>query len=336
MKMPGSFLPAILLIAMMSSPVAAQDESWAPLAFSGDNVIFVLGGPETRAGTREISLAVVPSEDSLGFDEEIGYFLNFYAVNCAGRTSRHHTVHVFGKDGNIVPDKAWTSRTKPSRLMAAPWILQSASSASPTHRQLHVVSIRAAWWRRQTHCVMPLAGESDPAGLHEEGATMSARSLSALLGISAVAALVFSLEAQAQQLAVNGWNLYRAQDPDGRLQFSLGYMDPIERRFTLTFGCSAHSDEVTIVYYPPAGTPADEQNHEVRLVSEKNSDTFYGPYRDVEGQVLIFGLDGKSSEQVGLLRSGFAVRVDDVHGARLYTMPEQAADVEELIAGCWP
>lgn len=165
---------------------------------------------------------------------------------------------------------------------------------------------------------------------------MPARSLSALLGISAAAALAVPLEAQAQPQAVNGWNLYSAEDADGRRQFLLGYLDPIERRFTLSFGCSPHRDEVTIIHYPPAGTPADEQDHEVRLFSETNSDTFYGPYRDVEGQVLIFGLDGKSTEQIALLRSGFAVTVDDVHAARLYTMPEQAANVEELIAGCWP
>lgn len=165
---------------------------------------------------------------------------------------------------------------------------------------------------------------------------MSARSLSALLGISLAATLGFPVEAWAQPQAVNAWNLYSAEDSDGRPQFSLSYMDPIERRFTLTFSCSAHSDEVTIVYYSPPGTAADERSHEVRLVSDTNSDTFYGPYRDVDGQVLIFGLDAKSTEQIGLLRSGFVVRVDDVHAARLYTLPEHAAKVEQLIAGCWP
>lgn len=170
----------------------------------------------------------------------------------------------------------------------------------------------------------------------KKGTTMSARSQSALLGIFLAAALGFPIEARAQPQAVNAWNLYSAEDADRRPHFSLSYMDPIERRFTLTFACSAHSDEVTIVYYPPAGTAADEQSHEVRLVSDTNSDTFYGPYRDVEGQVLIFGLDAKSNEQIVLLRSGFAVTVDDVHAARLYTLPEHAAKVEELIAGCWP
>lgn len=102
MRKPIAVLPAALLAATMSSPVAAQDSAWTPLALSGDNVVFVLGGPEARDRTREISLAVVPSEDSLGFGDDVGYFLNFYAVNCAERTSRHHTVHVFGPDGNIV------------------------------------------------------------------------------------------------------------------------------------------------------------------------------------------------------------------------------------------
>ena len=165
---------------------------------------------------------------------------------------------------------------------------------------------------------------------------MSARLASALLGIFLAAALGFPVGAWAQPQAVNAWNLYSADDSDGRPQFSLSYMDPIDRRFTLTFACSAHNDEVTIVYYPPVGTSADEQSHEVRLVSENNSDTFYGPYRDVDGQVLIFGLDAKSNEQIDLLRSGFVVTVDDVHAARLYTLPEHAAKVEELIAGCWP
>lgn len=95
-------LPVALMIVFFSSPVAAQDATWTPLSFSGDNVVFVLGGPETREGTREISLAVVPSEDSLGFGDDIGYFVNFYAVNCSERTSRNHTVHVFGPNGSIV------------------------------------------------------------------------------------------------------------------------------------------------------------------------------------------------------------------------------------------
>lgn len=163
---------------------------------------------------------------------------------------------------------------------------------------------------------------------------MQARSLRALLAISIALALMFPFQAQAQ--AVNGWNLYSAQNPDGRPQFSLGYLDPIENRFILTFICTPHSDEVIVIYYPPAGTSADEQSHEVRLVSENNSDTFYGPYSDVQGQVVIFGVDGKSTEQVGLLRSGFAITVDDVQTARLHTVREHAAIVEELIAGCWP
>ena len=71
------------------------------MAFSGDNVVFILGGPETRDGAPEVTLAVVPSDNSLGFDEDIGHFLNFYAVDCTDRTSRHHTVHVFGRGGNI-------------------------------------------------------------------------------------------------------------------------------------------------------------------------------------------------------------------------------------------
>lgn len=95
-------LPVLLLGMLFASPVAAQDATWTPLAFSGDNLVFVLGGPESRDGIREISLAVVPSEASIGFGDDVGYFLNFYAVNCADRTSRHHTVHVFSKDGNIV------------------------------------------------------------------------------------------------------------------------------------------------------------------------------------------------------------------------------------------
>lgn len=163
---------------------------------------------------------------------------------------------------------------------------------------------------------------------------MQARLLRALFGISIALTLVFPLQAHAQ--AVNGWNLYSAQNPDGRLQFSLGYLDPVENRFILTFGCTQHSDEVIVIYYPPPGTPTDEQSHEVRLVSESNSDTFYGPYSNVQGQVVIFGVDGKSGEQVGLLRSGFVITVDDVQTARLHTVPEQAAIVEELIAGCWP
>lgn len=102
MKMTSALSSAALLVALMSSPVAAQDATWTPLAFSGDNVVFVLGGPETRSGIREISLAIVPSENSLGFGDDVGYFLNFYAVDCGAGTSRHHTVHVFGRDGNIV------------------------------------------------------------------------------------------------------------------------------------------------------------------------------------------------------------------------------------------
>lgn len=39
---------------------------------------------------------------------------------------------------------------------------------------------------------------------------------------------------------------------------------------------------------------------------------------------------------VGLLRSGFMITVDDVQTAQLHTIPEQAAIVEDLIAGCWP
>jgi hypothetical protein len=103
--MTTSRLQAALLVTFFSSPVAAQDATWTPLAFSGDNVVFVLGGPESREGSREISLAVVPSEDSLGFGDDIGYFVNFYAVNCSERTSRNHTVHVFGPDGNIVSQR---------------------------------------------------------------------------------------------------------------------------------------------------------------------------------------------------------------------------------------
>lgn len=95
-------LPAAVLAMMVVAPVAAQDDIWTPLAFSGDDVVFVLGGPETRDGTREISLAIVPPVGFAGFGEEVGYVLNFYALNCAERTSRHHTMQVFGKDGNIV------------------------------------------------------------------------------------------------------------------------------------------------------------------------------------------------------------------------------------------
>ena len=99
--MKASFLPAALLALMVTAPVAAQDTAWTPLAFSGDDVVFILGGPETRDGDREVTLAVVPSDNSLVFGDDIGYFLNFYSVNCAARTSRHHTVQVFGPDGNI-------------------------------------------------------------------------------------------------------------------------------------------------------------------------------------------------------------------------------------------
>lgn len=95
-------LPAVVLAMMLVAPVAAQDDIWTPLAFSGDDVVFVLGGPETRDDTREISLAIVPPEGFVGFGEEVRYVLNFYALNCAERTSRHHTLHVFGKDGNIL------------------------------------------------------------------------------------------------------------------------------------------------------------------------------------------------------------------------------------------
>lgn len=103
MKMRWDFLGLTAMLAlMMIWPVTAQDTTWEPLAFSGDNVVFVLGGPETRDGDREVTLAVVPSDNSLVFGEEIGYFLNFYTVNCTERISRHHTVHVFGPDGNIV------------------------------------------------------------------------------------------------------------------------------------------------------------------------------------------------------------------------------------------
>lgn len=93
-------LPVALMIVFFSSPVAAQDATWTPLAFSGDDVVFVLGGPEIRDGTREISLAIVPPEGFAGFGEEVGYVLNFYALNCTERTSRHHTMQVFGNDGN--------------------------------------------------------------------------------------------------------------------------------------------------------------------------------------------------------------------------------------------
>ncbi|MBJ3787050.1 hypothetical protein [Devosia sediminis] len=95
-------LPPAVLAMMAVAPVAAQDDTWTPLAFSGDDVVFALGGPDTRNDAREISLAIVPPEGFVGFGEEVGYVLNFYALNCTERTSRHHTMHVFGKDGNIV------------------------------------------------------------------------------------------------------------------------------------------------------------------------------------------------------------------------------------------
>lgn len=165
--------------------------------------------------------------------------------------------------------------------------------------------------------------------------TLSSAAMLAAMMSCPVAALAFQSQAQETGPAANGWTLYRTQDTDGRLQFSLGYMEPIERRFLLTFTCTAHSDEVIVVYYPPPSTVADNRSHEVRMVSDGNSDTFYGPYSDAQGQVVIFGVDGKSTEQIGLLRSGFVIAVDDVLTARVHTIEEQAAIVEELIAGCW-
>jgi len=165
---------------------------------------------------------------------------------------------------------------------------------------------------------------------------MAPRSRHALGAMSIVVALAFQAQAQEPVPAANGWNLYRAQDPDGRPQFTLGYMEPIERRFLITFSCTPHRDEVIVIYYPPPGTAADERSHEVRWASEDHTDTFYGPYRDVQGQVVVFGVDGKSTEQIGLLRAGFVISVDDTPAARVHTMPEQVGIIDELIAGCWP
>lgn len=58
---------------------------------------------------------------------------------------------------------------------------------------------------------------------------MSARSQSALLGITLAAALGLPVEAWSQPQVVNAWNLYSAEDSDGRPQFSLSYMDPVDK-----------------------------------------------------------------------------------------------------------
>jgi hypothetical protein len=91
-----------VLAALGTHPVIAQETAWTPLSFSGEHVIFVLGGPETKDGSRQITLALVPPAGSQTFEgREVGFFLNFYTVDCTAWTSHHHTVQVFGADAAI-------------------------------------------------------------------------------------------------------------------------------------------------------------------------------------------------------------------------------------------
>lgn len=165
----------------------------------------------------------------------------------------------------------------------------------------------------------------------EERKLTTKTTLMAALGAMLIATS-FSAPLQAQEQWVEGWNLHKSQDP----QLTLLYYNAVEDRIPLAVTCAPHDDEAIFVYYPPSGTLADEQSHEVWLHSESNTYLFYGPYRETQGQVLIFALGAQSRELIGLFRTGFTITVDDTDVARLETRPEQAAIVEELIAGCWP
>lgn len=103
MTLPSSLLrPAALLAAMMPSSVAAQDATWTPLSVSGEHVIFVLGAPETIEGARQITLAIVPPAGTDAHQgQDVGFYLNFYDVDCASWTSHLHTLQVFGPDAVI-------------------------------------------------------------------------------------------------------------------------------------------------------------------------------------------------------------------------------------------
>ncbi len=94
-----------------------QEAGWTLIGHVNSNVFFVLGGAETRRGSRDISVAVVPPRGEMRNGRAVSYFVVFARVDCSAWTQLATSTHYYGSDGRVF-DIAWAERTEPARIAA--------------------------------------------------------------------------------------------------------------------------------------------------------------------------------------------------------------------------
>ncbi len=89
-------------VLSLTGPAIAQEPVWTHIAQGNGSVMFVLGGPETHAGVREVAMAIAPAPGRTRQGIPVGFYVLTGTVDCSAWTLRQESVQYFGTDAQLI------------------------------------------------------------------------------------------------------------------------------------------------------------------------------------------------------------------------------------------